>query len=387
MCPLSKISDLWAYFIIKSVNVLKTGGNIAAILPWAFLQADFSIKLRAWIADRFSNIEVLAVSSQLFKHAEERIALVWLIDKGRSAQSIKIQNASDLKQKGPKINLSWNEWLRPRIIATGKGSIDELLSSLLKNGFIPLRNVAEIKIGTVTGADSFFIANKLFAQELGLEIKDYIKIIKTLKNIKGFHLNGNCPDQVLMYFSEKPQNLNLLSYIELGENQGLHLRAHSLRRNVWFVLPRNVAPDAFFPYRCSHTPYIIINRSKCLCTNSVHAINWKSLNINQIKWIQVSLLSVFGQLFLEAYAKIYGSGVLKIEPGTLKNALVMKSIDVIPGKIYNRINALLQKNERKIASELATNVVQKYCNIGHELVEVCKDSLLELQKHRNINIS
>ena len=39
-------ADLWAFFLVKAVCHLHKDGNLGAILPWAFLQADYARPLR-----------------------------------------------------------------------------------------------------------------------------------------------------------------------------------------------------------------------------------------------------------------------------------------------------------------------------------------------------
>lgn len=382
ICTLPKIADLWAYFLVRAVEVVNTGGTLAAILPWSFLQADYARGLRAWLADRFAAIDVTAISSQQFEDAEARIALVWLRNKGRSAQSITMRNVANPSEDAPQHHLSWSEWIRSRVVVSSEGSIDDVLVSFLDKGFVPFREVANTRIGTVTGADSFFIVERQFAIDLGLKEEDCSPIVKTLRDLHGFHLNGNCPDNVLMHFPDDPQISTLVKYLESGQRRSFHLRAHCVRRNPWYMMPRVPPPDAFFPYRTSHTPYLVVNTTGSLCTNSVHAINWRKLNERQIKWVQVSFLSAPGQLSLEANAKIYGSGVLKIEPNALGNTLITTGIEPLPEGDYARINSLLETNNRVAASEIATDVIRSCFGIDPQTMKLCTSMLHELRSRR-----
>ena len=381
-CPLPKSADLWAYFLVKSIELMAPEGCLAAILPWAFLQADYARIIRAWIADRFKNIEITTVSSKQFEHANERIALVWFKNMGQPVQSITIRNVEKPFEDVPAIHLKWSDWMRSRVLNTKSGAVDDVISEMLNKGFIYFREVADIKIGTVTGADHFFIAEKKTAKQLGLKSDDCQDIINSLKNFRGLSLNGHGHDKVLMHFSPKTRKSKLVEYIKSGEEEKIHLRAHCTRRNPWYSIRKPTPPDAFFPYRAIHTPYIVINKSGSLCTNSIHAINWRKLLKRQIEWVQVSMLSVFGQLSIEAYAKTYGSGVLKIEPGALKNMIVVKGIKQLPKGIYSQINKLIKGNDRLAASELATEVVLSSYSISDDTVNLCNKMLEELKQRR-----
>ena len=98
--------------------------------------------------------------------------------------------------------------------------------------------------------------------------------------------------------------------------------------------------------------------------------------------MQVSLLSAPGQLSLEAHAKTYGSGVLKIEPNSLGNALVTIGGDRLPRKLYKQIDELLVSNKRDEASAIATDVVQNLCGIDSKTMQICKSVLQELRQRR-----
>lgn len=54
---LSNTSDLWVYFIIHSLNFIKEDGSLAAILPWAFIQADYAKTVRQMLFDRFEKLD------------------------------------------------------------------------------------------------------------------------------------------------------------------------------------------------------------------------------------------------------------------------------------------------------------------------------------------
>jgi hypothetical protein len=104
-----------------------------------------------------------------------------------------------------------------------------------------------------------------------------------------------------------------------------------------------------------------------------------------MEWVQVSLLSVPGQLSLEAYGKTYGSGVLKIEPSALGNALVITGSGCVPQNIYKSINAYLKMNDREKAVSNATEVITSYCGIDSDTMNRCSSMLRELQQRRLVS--
>jgi hypothetical protein len=88
-------------------------------------------------------------------------------------------------------------------------------------------------------------------------------------------------------------------------------------------------------------------------------------------------------LSLEANAKIYGQGVLKIEPNALATALVTPGMKKpLPEGSYEKINGLLETNNRDAASEVATNIIGNYFGIDPRTLEICNSMLRELRQRR-----
>ena len=86
--PISKRSDLWVYFLIKSIEHLKINGTIGAIIPWSFLEADFAQVFRKWLSERFGSIQILVLKDKHFAGTEKRVLLLWLADYGKNTNTI-----------------------------------------------------------------------------------------------------------------------------------------------------------------------------------------------------------------------------------------------------------------------------------------------------------
>jgi adenine-specific DNA-methyltransferase len=172
------------------------------------------------------------------------------------------------------------------------------------------------------------------------------------------------------------------TYIKEGILKNYHRRSHSLRRKVWYVIDTGNIPDAFFPYRVHKTPYLVKNNLKVQCTNSIHRLYFKNITDIELQWIQVSLLSIPGQLSIERYSKIYGSGLLKIEPKALKKAIIYKDNNYEVKTIYENISKLLHLNKREEAVNIASRFMATYLNIPDELMRVTKKAYSEIKKRR-----
>lgn len=380
---LKATSDLWAYFLIKAVNHLNQGGNLGAILPWSFLQAEYAHGIRKWLAGRFEKIQVLALGSHYFDNAKERTILVWLKGFGQPVHSIKISFAQHPRRDLLYRDLSRDSWGSENVLYSSTHDIESTLHEYIeKYNFKRFKEFADIKIGVVTGADIFFIVDVDEAKERGFLNNHLIPIFTSLRELSGLSLNGSKPTKRLLSLT-RGQYGTYTSYIKKGIREKYHMRAHSLRREPWYSVNLGKTPDAFFPYRTSNIPYLIMNDQGAQCTNSIHRIYFKELSDENRKWVQISLLSVPGQLSLEAYSKTYGTGILKIEPKALKKAIVSVSKDSDVGSIYGRISKLLSDNNRVQAMKIATDFINQKLGIRTKLSNRAYAALRELQRRRS----
>jgi adenine-specific DNA methylase len=376
-------SDVWAYFLIKSVGHLKKGGSIGAILPWSFLQAKYAQKIRIWLLEKFEEINILALSSEYFSGTEERVLLVWLKNYNRKTNSIKISFSKEVKEDITYLEIDKKKWQSNPVVVSDRYDIEAIIQRCTNEyNFVRFGEIAKVQIGVVTGADKFFILPESEVQNKCFQRHQLTPIVTSAKEFSGLILNGNKSLKRLIAFSkDTTDNKYELNYIKEGEKKGFHLRAHSRLRTPWYAVKVGELPDAFFPYRMAHIPYLMLN-NQAQCTNSIHRIYFKNLSENEKKWIQISLLSVPGQLAIESYAKTYGRGVLKIEPGALNNSIVYLSNDSYINTVYNKISSLISSGKKFESMIMSTKFLNEKLNIKQSHSDEAISALLELQNRR-----
>lgn len=376
---LNKKSDLWVYFLIKALNHLHKKGNIGAIIPWSFLQADYSINLRKWLYDKFEEIEVVALGNGYFTNTDERIILLWLKKFDNKTKSISCCFAKNIDDKINYKILEKDGWESGSINFSKDYNVDEIVKDYKsKYGFQEFREVANIRIGIVTGANKYFIKTNAEAKKIGFHTNQLVSIYTSTKELNELNTKQK-PKKKLLIIHPKNKD-KFINYINIGKEENVNLRAHSKLRNHWFYIKKENISDAFFPYRSMNIPFLIFN-TKYQCTNSIHRIYFKNLSENEQKWIQISLLSAPGLLSLERFSKIYGSGVLKIEPGSLYNSIVFKCDDNID-KEYEQISKNISNHQREEAVDLATKLIKDKLQIPDDLILKTQISLSEFQNRR-----
>ena len=380
MCDLSASADLWTYFLLKVTGHLKDGGSIGAILPWSFLQADYAANLRRWLSARFRSIKVLVLTGDHFKSTNKRVLLLWLRGYGEKSQSIGICCTANVRARHRYRRLSQETWSRSPVLLADQAAVGKTIEGCRKHGFTTLGDSVSVRIGVVTDANSFFVLPRGDAYHY-LGWRHLVPILTRGDDLSGLIIAKSPADLCLLKF---PVNLpkRCLAYIAKGRNLKYHLRSHARRRIPWYVVDIGAPPDAFFHYRVTWIPYMVLNRGRLQSTNSIHRIYFDGMSQEDMKWVQVSLLSAPGQLGIEANARVYGNGILKLEPSGLKRAIIFVGKKPVPKASYRRISQLLAKGEKAEAVDVATELIRRSSGISSNLLQRAVDALHILRSQR-----
>jgi len=174
------------------------------------------------------------------------------------------------------------------------------------------------------------------------------------------------------------------SGVELGFDERVHCQRRVKVRGAWYNVDSGPVPHAFFTYRVSKVPYLVLNPNGYQCTNALHKVFFNGVTKMQRKWIQLSLLSIFGQLFLEIGARHYGNGTMKIEPKTLKKVLVYTGASRIPQDVYDGILRHIAEGRKDRACREATQLIADETNIEDSIVDDVGNLVKEVRWRRGV---
>jgi adenine-specific DNA-methyltransferase len=296
---LSNSADLWAYFTIKAFHHLLPQGSIGAILPWAFLQADYAKPLRQKLANNFGSIKVLALSHKYFEKAQERIVLVWMNDFGRKCDSISIGSAKDTISDISFSSIQLKDWVSDKVHYSGESNIEKLLDTCkVQFKFKEFSVYADVKIGVVTGADKFFICSIAEAKKRKFKRRNLIPILTTSKEFANVLKSGSSKLKQLISISKTTlltsEVLSKVVIIRSITNVLTHCK-----ETLGILLKLDKFRIHFSPYRVNISPHMLPNSYLIQSTNSIHRIYFKKLTKIEAKWLHVSILSSISQLSLE----------------------------------------------------------------------------------------
>ncbi len=348
---LPRTSDLWAYFLVHAARFLRQEGSLVAILPWSLLRADYAKSVREFLMGRFRTIRVVVIGQMLFDGAEERVTV--LIAEGFGSRASTICLGYSFGVPGSEIQwraVSDDLWLESPWKAMVPSEVHDVFSFLVERlAFVPLKDVATIRIGVVTGDNGFFILEGEQSRTLGLPDSLLKPIVTSSRCLASLILRQDGVDDFLLCIPDSldiPQTVS--DYVCSGEKAGVHLKYHPKRRPKWYCINQCTAPDGFLPYMTKEVPYIVSNPDGLLSTNTVHGVDFNdTIDDSTKRRIQLSMLTSISQLSIELASRTYGGGVLKIEPSSAAGIFVSAEVGrSAPAHLEREIGALVSAGRR-----------------------------------------
>ena len=360
-------ASAWAYFLVHSLSFIARHGRLAMLVPEAIQQADYGASLRETLAARFDRVCLVHIRDRLFDGTDEAVVAVAASGYGsRGTLHVEaVERIQDLKA----VLCATKDKRSSSGLTNVKGrSVDskvvQLLGELEQHTSVKkISDVATVRVGLVTGANRHFVRNVKDMKRLGVPRKAWLPVISRTRWLSGLDFTGkdlrvltNAGQRtVLVLPAPEDQNVaGVRQWIAEGVEAGVHERFKCAIRTPWFRVPLAAAPDAFATCTRLGAPRLVINRAGFLCTNALHAVYLRGIEISPETAAVGSLTSSVGT-WTELYGRRYGGGVLKMEPGTWNRVpvpLVQGTEDA-----FDELNDLIRSGRETEARKLTDDIV------------------------------
>jgi hypothetical protein len=339
---LDRTSDIYAYFMVRALKLLKDGGAAAIISSDKWLEVGYGLKLQERLKPH-----ILAVYGQRMRSFTADVnTVITVLKKDKLPDDHPIQFIYLSKYDGdevinhksiPRGQLSPGKWyyLRaPKIFE------EKLLPKLNRR----LGEFADIKRGFTTGANEFFymkdithlyeadyLANPKKFEEWGVKAKtgkelleqgliyieneggerfvidrkDVVPIIKSPKEITSYTIGR---PKLLCLYTKNPGKFTY-KYIEWGVKQGLHKKPTCKSRNPWFKLPDVEPAHLLFPMFVMARFFFGFSSDPVVCDNMLYTVYPKYNKTNF--WLYIN--STIFYLTAELYSLRMGGGALALK--------------------------------------------------------------------------
>lgn len=393
-------ASLWAYFVLHAMSFLKAGGRMAWVLPGSFLQSYYGRNLQAALLPRFEKVSTIQLGDRVFLSVgtEERTVILLCTGFGQSTNEPNIRycdSITDLSQelfRDHPNQIPINQ-LMHSVVAEEPNNNDQMYQTVSnRDDVISLGQLGRVMIGTVTGANRFFIISPSKATKLNLETPYLKPILSRFGHIQGAQItqedinSWRNADKRCLLFHVPRINASEAAVAYMAQFPEDERKTNSTfkRRKDWLAADDGKVPDGFLSYMTHDGPRLVLNDARVNATNSIHRFYFSGDIQPHIKKLAViSLCTTFSQLSAELEGRSYGSGVLKIEPSEAKRIkLVLPEVRLEEeiDAAFVQIDSCFRTGDRDKAHKLADKFILGDSIEAHD--QVIKPLMAELAKYR-----
>jgi len=339
-------SNAWVYFVIDAISRMSSNSRIGLVIPSDLLQLDYAKKVQDWITRNLDNTLIIGFDELVFPNIQQDVVLLLGEKKQNTEQSklglISVKNTHELSEK------MWEKFVSSKK-PTNIENVDWDLQYLPESQLSIIKNIslnenvhnfgdiADLRIGIVTGANKFFCLKKEELKKLEI-VRGYNKGLRVRKLIgSGIDVLGieysnadheknhskNQPTSLLEFNSrfgraklpEKIQN-----HLLAGESLRYHERNQLKRRNPWYSSEHVLATQIGMYKRSHDYCKLIFKPDDKFSTDTVYRVWITEANINEItaKQFVFNFVNSLTYLFCEMRGRNYGGGVLELTPKEIR---------------------------------------------------------------------
>ncbi|MFQ5500783.1 MAG: class I SAM-dependent DNA methyltransferase [Phycisphaerae bacterium] len=325
---LSRMTNLYALFLVRIWNLLAPGGRAAVITPAEWLNADFGRTVKSYLIEENAIEAILHFdhSAQVFDDALTTAAIT-LLRRGRGSRTavtlarvsdVESLRGMDLKQ-GIRIARQdldpaqkWTPLFSETLAASGR---------LRRKNGPTLGTIAHCNRGIATGANGFFTLNESDRRRHGLDLRDLSPCITKAKQVSGDKLTTAgmrrlvASDQRVYLLNPRPRLTTAVKrYLAEGERLGIHKRYLPSHRSVWYRPEQRLPAPIWVSVFARGMFRFVRNTAGVLNLTAYHGITLLDPNPRRVRTLFEYLCGPEARNALRQHTRIYADGLLKVEP-------------------------------------------------------------------------
>lgn len=341
-CGLISIStkaNLYMYFILRAILLLKDEGELIAIFPNSWTNTHVGKQFKEQIGHYGCITDFINVTGNPFVGSP-------MVD----VCILKFKRNAIGETRYMKMSVNGDTYT----IAESSNEQNKR-----QEGLVKLHTIANIRRGVTTGANKFFVNPPLFTQD------HLVDILSSPKDFYGYTTKKCKQDKLLVIPSEKDANEEELTYLEnyamviLKEGKPQTLKALIENGQNWYSISMPPSAQIIFSYIVRNNIKFVLNEGNRNVRDNFYMISGKTENP---LFLMALLNNYHVFLQLERCGKTYGKGLLKLQKYDID------AIDVPhPSRIgTNDKQELMQLAEKLVATAdkkiiaSITNVLNKY---------------------------
>lgn len=358
---LPKTANMYMYFVIKGISLLKENGEMVVIFPSSWMTARGGKSFKRLIEEKACILDQIDVYGEVFEdNALVEVSILRII-----------------RTEKRKVTKHQRIRVHEGILEKDIGRNEEQVISFP----ISFMDYGTVRRGFTTGANSIFINPSAAA-----DISDYLRpIISSPKDFEGFNTDHARLDK-LLYIPESEQLSDALKeYLSLcekminetGEPKALKERIdHNL---VWYKKPLFPCDGILFSYIVRNDMRFPLNTTRAIVRDNFYIIHPQSgLSV----FLLVAFLNNYYSFYqLEMAGKKYGAGLLKIQKYDIEE-LRFPDISLLSNEQQQELirtgKQLVITNDASYIEKI-TSLISEYWGLEFEQI---KKAYLTVKKNR-----
>jgi adenine-specific DNA-methyltransferase len=376
---LSGFTNLYAIFLLKSINQLKENGRCAYIVPSEFMNSDYGIAVKRYLIEskKLRHIIVFDFEKDVFEDAITTACIILCsndpTNKSVSFSCIKTENqldeiaeslfssASSFSNEIPYSAI--DQSIKWRNYYAGK-------DKQLFHNLVPFNIYAKVSRGIATGANKYFSFNNKKVKEYNIPKTSLLPCICHCTDIKSHFfddkdfekLQSDGKSVFLFNGQNNADNENVRKYIQLGEDQMVHKKFLTASRTPWYALEKRLPPHIWVTVFNREGLRFIRNTSKATNLTTFHSIYVNDSHKEFVDLLYAYLLTNTAHKIFEENRREYGNGLKKFEPNDLNSGKIL-DISIITKQDQKLILIYLEKYKNG-----DMNAINKIDQIVHNYV-------------------
>jgi adenine-specific DNA-methyltransferase len=379
--PFRRHTNAWVPFVVASVGLLKPGGRLGMVIPAEIMHVMHAQVLRYYLGTNCSQILIFDPEDLWFEGTLQG-AVILLAEK-KKIPSVKGLGVGivrtvgkDFVKNSPSSYFDKAEYINGKTIegkwtrAILNSSERDVFDSLTENTRVfPFGEIADVDVGLVTGANSFFLVNEETVKKYDLSkwafpmfgrsehcpgvIYDELQHAENSRkglptNFIWFKVNG-----------EKDLNSGAKKYVTMGEDLDLHKRYKCRIRKPWYTVPSVYITQIGMLKRAHDIPRLIYNELGAYTTDTAYRIKTSQVAPDALVYCFVNSLTA---LSAELEGRHYGGGVLELVPSEIEKMIIpipkgikpnLKKLDKDFRKM--KIDDILHEQDTKVLEGIGLN--------------------------------
>ena len=287
-------SDLYICFYERGFQLLKEGGVHTFICSNSWLNVQYGAPLQEYLLKNTARGAVCHSEAEREFETADINTIVSVYQKGTPDAASRMRFAAfkgvvggaeteNPRERTPSYEQLKQEGTRNGKYAGGKWGgrylrAPDIYWTILEKGRGKLKrlgDIADVRIGILTGANDFFFLDEAQVRKWGVEPEFLKPAVKNARDCKSLLIEPNrLKFKVFMCRQEKEAlaGTAALEYIEWGESQGFHERVSCRARPRWYDLGERRQSNLAFSYMVSSTARILHAPAGCYTSNNFYGM-------------------------------------------------------------------------------------------------------------------